>query len=141
MRYGWPTNPTTPSKLGRPRATRYPFRASVVLIDLESGRTTVEKTGNLSLFGCLVVPGDVSPLGTRVRLQITHNGQAFEALGRVANTRPVEGIGIAFIKVEDHHQLVLEKWLAGLRSEHGHPASQRTHRVPHSARFTMSELE
>ena len=113
MRYGWPTISTTPQK--RPRAARYPLVASVVLIDLESGRKTTERICNLSLFGCLVVPGDTSAVGTRVRIQITHNGEVFDALGRVMNSRPVTGIGVAFTKVEDHQQSVLEKWLAGLR--------------------------
>ena len=80
----------------RPRAARYPFVANLTLTDLESGYKTTEKTWDLSLFGCHVVPGGVSPKGTRVRLQITHNGEVF---------------------VEDHYQLVLEKWLTELRTK------------------------
>jgi hypothetical protein len=90
--------------------------ASVVLFDLDSGRKTAERTLDLSLFGCLVSPGDASRIGARVRLQITYMREVFEAAGRVIHTRPVKGAGIAFTKVEDCHMLVLEKWLAELRS-------------------------
>ena len=101
----------------RPRAARYPFMASVVLIDLESSRTSAERTSDLSLFGCQVVPGNSSPAGKRLRLQIPHNGEVFEAVGRVANVRPTTGIGIVFTKIELRQQLVLEEWLAELRKK------------------------
>jgi hypothetical protein len=103
----------------RPRAARYSFVASVVLTDLESGHKTTEKIGDLSLFGCHLIPGNTSPAGTRVRLQINHNGEVFEAHGRVANVRPVfAGMGIVFTKVEERHQQVLERWLGELRKRH-----------------------
>jgi hypothetical protein len=99
----------------RPRAARYSLVASITLTDLESGLQTNEKTLDLSLFGCHVVPGKTSAIGSRVRLQITHNGALFEALGQVANVRPTTGVGVTFIKVEGRYQLVLEKWLCELR--------------------------
>jgi hypothetical protein len=104
-------------KSKRPRAARYPFMASVVLVDLESSRTSVERTSDVSLFGCHVVPGIVSQVGTQIRLQITHRGEVFEALGRVANVRPITGFGVVFTKVEGRYQLVLEKWLSELRKK------------------------
>jgi hypothetical protein len=66
----------------RPRAARYSFIASIELTDLEPDHKTVEKTMDLSLFGCHVVPGNSSPAGRRLRLQITHNGEVFEVVGR-----------------------------------------------------------
>ena len=101
----------------RPRAARYSLVASIELTDLESDRKTVEKTMDLSLFGCHVVPGNSSPAGKRLGLQITHNGEVFEALGRVVNVRPTTGIGIAFTKIELRQQAILEKWLAALRKK------------------------
>jgi len=117
MRYGWPIIDATPSKHKRPRAARYPFMASVVLFDLDSDRKTAlaARTSDVSVFGCLVAPGGASPIGARVRLQITYMREVFEAVGRVVHTRPLKGVGIAFTKVEHRHQLVLEKWLTELR--------------------------
>ena len=99
----------------RPRAARYALVANITLTDLETGHQTSERTLDLSMFGCHVVPGKVSPIGTRVRLQISHSGELFEALGRVANVRATTGIGLVFIKVEGRNQLVLERWLSELR--------------------------
>src|ERR1700757_862247 len=57
-------------KSRRPRAAGYSFIASIELTDLDSDHKTVEKTMDLSLFGCHVVPGNSSPAGKRLRLQI-----------------------------------------------------------------------
>jgi hypothetical protein len=104
-------------KSKRPRAPRYPFVALATLTDLESGRQTQENTCDLSLFGCQVIPGNTTPTGTRVRIRIVHNGESLEALGRVTHVRDVMGVGIAFTRVEDHCQLVLDKWIAELRDK------------------------
>jgi hypothetical protein len=117
MRYGrLLTEQSCPQGLKRPRAARYPFVASVALIDLGSGHRTMARAWDLSLFGCRVLPSDPSSVGTRVRLQIIYNCEVFEALGRVAHMNPLTGIGIAFSRIDDHDQFVLEKWLAELRN-------------------------
>jgi len=104
-------------RVGRPLAARYSFVASATLTDLESGHQTQETTWDLSLLGCHVVPGDSVPVGARIRVQIIHDGEVFEAQGRVVNARPISGVGIAFIGVEEHCQLILDKWLAVLRNK------------------------
>ena len=110
----------------RPRAARYSFVANVTLTELASGRQSREQTWDLSLFGCHVVPGNCAPKGARVRVQIIHEGDAFEAQGTVINSRPISGVGIAFIKVEEKHRQILDTWIAALRDKnsedqmHGH---------------------
>jgi hypothetical protein len=99
----------------RPRAARYSFVAAVILTELESGRQSREQTWDLSLFGCHVVPGDCAAKGALVRVQIINNGEVFEAQGSVMSARPIMGVGIAFIKVEEKHRLILDKWIAALR--------------------------
>lgn len=99
----------------RPRAARYPFVTDVTLTDLESGENTIQKTRDLSLFGCRLVPGNSLSTGTRVRVKMTHKGEVFEAFGRVVNTRTDIGLGVSFTKIEERHQLILEKWIAELR--------------------------
>ncbi|PYT85999.1 MAG: hypothetical protein DMG36_26895 [Acidobacteria bacterium] len=98
----------------RPRAARYSFVANVTLTELESGRQSREQTWDLSLFGCHVVPGNCAPTGARVRVQIIHDGDVFEAQGAVMNSRPITGVGIAFMKVEEEHRQILDKWIAAL---------------------------
>ncbi len=101
----------------RPRAARYSFVANVTLTELESGRQSREQTWDLSLFGCHVVPGNCAPTGARVRVQIIHDGDVFEAQGAVMNSRPITGVGIAFMKVEEEHRQILDKWIAALRDK------------------------
>jgi hypothetical protein len=99
----------------RPRARRYPFAASIELIDLESEAAVREQTTDLSLFGCHVSTVRPWTSGTRVRIRIAYRRGAFTALARVANVRTNSGMGIVFTQIEHRDQLVLEKWLAEVR--------------------------
>jgi hypothetical protein len=104
-------------KVERPRAARYHFIVAATVTDLESGQQTQGTTWDVSLFGCQVMPGDFTRVGARVRVKIIHGGESFEAQGRVTNLRPRMGAGIVFTKVEEHHHLILDKWLAELRDK------------------------
>lgn len=104
-------------KVERPRAARYHFIVAATATDLESGEQTQRTTWDVSLYGCQVMPGDLARVGARVRVKIIYGGEAFEAQGRVTNLRPRMGAGIVFTKVEEHYQLVLDKWLAELRDK------------------------
>jgi len=106
-----------PMKVERPRAARYHFIVAITLTDVESGQQTQGTTWDLSLFGCQVMPGDFTRVGARVRVQIIHSGEAFEAQGRVTNLRPLMGAGIVFTRIEEPHQLILDKWLGALRDK------------------------
>src|SRR5215470_15243528 len=99
----------------RPRAARYRFNVSAIVTDLDSGQQIKGTTWDLSLLGCQVMVTNFSRVGARVRVQIIHSGDAFEALGRVANLRPLMGVGIAFTIVEDRYNEVLDRWLESLR--------------------------
>jgi len=101
----------------RPRAARYSFVAKVNVIDLDSGSQAQESIQNLSLYGCQIAPRTPAPVGTKVRVQIFHNGEAFEAQGRVVNVQPFGAAGIVFTNVSERHQQVLDKWVAELRNK------------------------
>jgi hypothetical protein len=51
------------------------------------------------------------PKGTKVKMQISHAGSNFIAIGKVAYSRPNSGMGIAFITIEPKSQDVLDLWL------------------------------
>jgi hypothetical protein len=53
--------------------------------------------------------------GAKVRIRIAHGSAKFTALGRVSYTTPDAGMGIVFTQIEPNDQLVLEKWVEGLR--------------------------
>jgi hypothetical protein len=98
----------------RPRARRYPFAASIELVEMESENEIREQTTNLSAFGCQLNAQKPLPAGTKVRLRIIHRGAIFAALGQIVNVRR-NSMGVVFTKIEPNDRLVLEKWLAGAR--------------------------
>ena len=108
----------------RPRARRYPFAASIDLVDMESETETREQTKNLSVFGCQVTAQKPWPANTKIRLRIVHRGAIFVALGQVVNVRR-NSMGVVFTKIEQKDHAVLEKWLAQARDSHERTANVR----------------
>ena len=108
----------------RPRARRYPFAASIDLVDMESESEIREQTTDLSVFGCQVTRQKPLAAGTKVRLRIIHRGAIFVAQGQVANVRR-NSMGVVFTKMEQKDQVVLEKWLAEARDTHERTSSAR----------------
>lgn len=99
----------------RPRELRKPFVAAIVIIDVHSERQITARTSNLSVRGCFVpTPTPLNP-GTKVQITIVHAGAKVGVSGRVASVR-AEGMGIAFLKIEQHDQAVLERWISDLRT-------------------------
>ena len=99
----------------RPRARRYPFVARIELTDVRSEDQTRERTSDLSLFGCHVDTLKPLPTGTRVRVRLAHRGANFVALGTVVYAGANARMGVAFTKIEQKEQVVLEKWIDELR--------------------------
>ena len=108
----------------RPRARRYPFAATIDLVDMESETETREQTTNLSVFGCEVTAQKPFPANTKIRLRIVHRGAIFAALGQVVSVRR-NSMGVLFTKIEQKDQAVLEKWLAEVRDAREHTAKAR----------------
>jgi len=108
----------------RPRARRYPFAASIELVEMESESEIREQTTNLSVFGCQVTAQKPFAAGTRVRLRILHRGAIFAALGHIVNAGK-NSMGVLFTKIEEKDQAILEKWLAEIRDPHERAPSTR----------------
>ena len=101
----------------RPRARRYPFAASIDLVDMASETEIREQTTDLSVFGCQVAAQKAWAAGTKVRLRIIHHGAIFVAQGQIMNVRG-NIMGVAFTGMEQKDQAVLERWLAEARDTH-----------------------
>lgn len=106
----------------KPRARRYPFAASIDLVEMESETETREQTTDLSVFGCQVSTQKPFAAGTRVRLRIIHRGAIFAALGQIVNARK-NSMGVVFTKIEQKDQAILEKWLGEVREQHERSSS------------------
>ena len=91
--------------------------AGIDLTDLESENHLAAHITDLNLLGCFVETVTPFPEGTKVRLNISHAGMNFSAIGKVAYSRPNSGMGIAFITIEPSSLPVLDVWLAGLRKQ------------------------
>jgi hypothetical protein len=103
-------------QLERNRASRYPFQANVELTDVQSETQITGRSSDLSLFGCHVNILKPFAPGTKVRIKIVHRGCNFQALGKVVYARLDAGMGIVFTGIQSNDQLVLDKWIAGLRA-------------------------
>jgi PilZ domain len=108
----------------RPRARRYPFAASIELVEMDSERESREQTTDLSVFGCQVSAQKPFAAGTRVRLRIIHRGAIFAALGQIVNVRK-NSMGLLFTKIEQKDQAILEKWLGEVRDGDERTANTR----------------
>ena len=102
-------------RVERRRVHRYPFVASVELVDLQSEVQLQERVTDLGLYGCGVAASKSIPTGTKLRIRITRKGNTFSALGKVAYAASHGDMGIVFARVERNDQMLLEKWISELR--------------------------
>jgi hypothetical protein len=86
-----------------------PFVAAILINDIVSERQISTYKSNLSVHGCFVPSPTPLNLGAKVQITIVYAGAKV-----VASTR-ADGMGIAFIKIEQHDQAVLERWMSDLR--------------------------
>ena len=98
-------------------ARRYPFIATAELVDLHSDELFLQKTCDLSLFGCHVTWERSFLPGAKLRIRIIHRGASFHALAKVARVSRQPGLGIEFTGIEDRDREVLEAWMSELRSQ------------------------
>ena len=89
--------------------------ATVLITDLVSERQISAHTSNLSVHGCFVPTPTPLSLGVKVQLTIIYAGAKVVASGRVASAR-ADGMGIAFNKLEQNDQSVLDRWMSDLRT-------------------------
>ncbi len=97
---------------GKPR---FPFMASVEVIELESQASLSARTSDLSSGGCYVDTMNPFPPGTKVKVRLTHESSSVEASGHVAYSQPNMGMGVTFTSIRPDHQAVLDVWLAHLK--------------------------
>lgn len=90
--------------------------AGIHLADLQSEKQLAAHIENLNLLGCFVETVTPFPEGTKVRLKISHAGVSFNAIGKVAYSRPHSGMGVAFTAIEPSNVAILDAWLENLRT-------------------------
>lgn len=109
----------------KPRARRYPFAASIELVEMETGAEIHGQTTDISSFGCQANVVCPWVTGSKVRIRIIHRGAVLSATGMLANVRQKGGVGVVFTQMEENQQMVLDRWLAELRDTHERASVRR----------------
>lgn len=109
-------HPVVAERAERPRATRQPFVATLIAIELESEKQIAGRTRDLSLFGCYVETPMPFVRGAKGRFVVAYGDQTFTAFGKVAHVVANEGMGVVFTSVEERDQETLEGWMDRLRN-------------------------
>ena len=95
----------------RRRVPRFPFAASVELLEQKSGSKTKARVTELSLYGCYVETTDPLPQDTILAVKIFTDTEYFESNAAVVYAQPNRGMGLTFQDVKPYFLPVLKGWL------------------------------
>jgi hypothetical protein len=98
----------------RRRSMRYSFIAQAEVTEVASATCLKARTGDLSLTGCYLDMLNPSPVGTEVRVSISHGKENLIVLGTVTYALPNMGMGVAFKNVGPSEGAILKRWLADM---------------------------
>lgn len=95
----------------RRRTPRYPFIATVEVIQKGAQSGITGRISELSLYGCFIEMPDPFPKGTELTLKAYANGKYFETVGIAVYANVGKGTGVNFQSVRPHYLSVLKQWL------------------------------
>jgi hypothetical protein len=96
---------------GRRRTPRFPFIATVEVIETGAPVGIAARVTELSLYGCYVEISNPLPKGAHAVLKVYSEGRYFESQGTVLYSQPSLGMGVGFLNVNPHYLTVLKSWL------------------------------
>ena len=94
------------------KSPRFPFIASAQLIETRTEARLIARMSDLSREGCYLDMLNPLPTGTRLKINVTHQNQQLDAVGRVVHSELNVGMGIQFEEVGQRS--VMDTWLAQL---------------------------
>jgi hypothetical protein len=95
----------------RRRTPRFPFIASVEVLEKGALAATSARVTELSLYGCYVEMGNPLAKGAQATLKVYVQNRYFESQGTVLYSQPSLGMGFGFQNVNPHYLTVLRHWL------------------------------
>jgi hypothetical protein len=95
----------------RRRTPRFPFDATVEVLEKGAQTGVNARVTELSLYGCYVEMPDPRPKGTQLLLKVYSDGRYLESYGSVLYSQPSQGMGVGFQNVNPHYLMVLKQWL------------------------------
>jgi len=88
------------------------------VLELPRGAKLSARTSDISRTGCYLDTLNPSPVGTKLRIRLTHHDELFELVGTVVYTSASLGMGVAFTEFAPKEMLKLERWLANSEDEY-----------------------
>jgi PilZ domain len=95
----------------RRRTPRFPFTATVEVIETGAPAAVAARVTELSLYGCYVEMANPLAKGIHATLKVYTEGRYFESEGTVLYSQPSLGMGVGFQNVNPHYLTVLKVWL------------------------------
>ena len=112
------SNDLTP--LDRRREARFPFTATVEVIEPKSKTRIQGRTSDLSRGGCYIDTISSFPFDTNVNVILKKENRAFEAQAKVAYSLDGMGMGLKFVQAAPEQMNLLNKWVGVLSGELAH---------------------
>jgi PilZ domain-containing protein len=114
---GWPANGQ-----GLPEFRKYPRYAIAAQSEVEvspGNRRVVGEIAVISRSGCFFRASDAILPGLTLLLRVQWRGVKFESWARVAHAVAGNGMGLAFLRMDDPQTEILHQWLQELASSGG----------------------
>lgn len=133
----------------RRRRLRFPFTASVEVVEPKSGARLKGRISDLGPGGCYVDTPSPLPVGEQLSIRISKDNDSFQATAKVIYSQTGMGMGLAFTSALQDQVKILQKWLAELsgqtpQSVSNEPADNSTNSLESNSQseqgFVLSEL-
>lgn len=95
----------------RRRSLRFPFSATVEMVETSTGAKIAGRTADLGLGGCYIDSLSPLPVGTEVKLKISKGNESFEAQAKVIFSQIGMGMGVAFVSAQPSQIRTFQKWI------------------------------
>jgi hypothetical protein len=92
------------------KSPRFPFIASAQVTETRTEARLAARTSDISREGCYLDMLNPLPIGTMLKVNVTHQNRQFDALGRVVHSEHNVGMGVKFVEIGEH--AVIDSWLA-----------------------------
>jgi len=94
------------------KSPRFPFIASAQVTETRTEARLQARTSDISREGCYLDMLNPLPMGTRLKINVTHHDQQLDAVGRVVHCELNVGMGVQFEEIGQRS--VMDAWLAEL---------------------------
>lgn len=101
---------------------RFALTVKAEVVELESGARIAGRVSDLGPGGCYVDTINPLPVGTTVKVLLTHAERTLESQAVVVYAHEGIGMGLAFVALEPVHLEVLRDWMGELSGESAPPS-------------------